>query len=200
MEKYRPDTLLLVDGGTDSLMRGDEAGLGTPEGEAVTLAAATNVSGVSRKLLACVGFGIDTFHGVCHAHFLENVSALIGDDAFIGAWSLLRTSDEFAFYRDACDYAFARLKHQPSIVNSSIISAVNGSFGDHHTTRRTDGSKLFINPLMSLYWTFRLEDVARRNLYLDRIQDTQTIEEVSAAIEQFRETLPTTRPWKNIPC
>ena len=42
--------------------------------------------------------------------------------------------------------------------------------------------------------------VARRNLYLDRIQDTQTIEEVSAAIERFRETLPTTRPWKNIPC
>lgn len=200
IQTLRPDTLLLIDGGTDSLMRGDEAGLGTPEGEAASLFAANVASGVSRKLLACIGFGIDTFHGVCHAHFLENVAALIGDDAFLGAWSLLRTMDEFAFYRDACDYVFARLRQQPSIVNSSVISAVNGSFGDHHATKRTDQSKLFVNPLMALYWTFRLQDVAQRNLYLECIQSTQTIGEVSLAIERFRDGLPKTRPWQTIPC
>ena len=31
-DELKPDTVLLVDGGTDSLMRGDETGLGTPAG------------------------------------------------------------------------------------------------------------------------------------------------------------------------
>ncbi len=99
-----------------------------------------------------------------------------------------------------CEFTFARLPQQPNIVNTSIIAAVTGSFGDVHSTKRTEGSKLFINPLMSLCWSFRLESVVRRNLYLDRIRNTDTAEEVSLAIEKFRDSLPTIRPWATIPC
>ncbi len=63
-----PDTIILVDGGTDSLLRGDEAGLGTPQEDAASLFAANAVKGVARKFLVSLGFGIDAFHGVCHAH------------------------------------------------------------------------------------------------------------------------------------
>ena len=196
----QPDAIVLVDGGTDSLMRGDEAGLATPEGDAVSLLAVHALSGIPKKLLVCLGFGVDTHHGICHAHFLENVTALSRDDAYLGAWSLLHDSEEFRLYRDACEFAFARLPQQPSIVNTSIIAAVAGSFGDIHPTKRTEGSKLFINPLMGLFWSFRLENVARRNLYLDQIRDTDTTEEVALAIEEFRDSLPAIRPWTTIPC
>ena len=196
----QPDAIVLVDGGTDSLMRGDEAGLATPEGDAVSLLAVHALSGIPKKLLVCLGFGVDTHHGICHAHFLENVAALSRDDAYLGAWSLLHDSEEFRLYRDACEFAFARLPQQPSIVNTSIIAAVAGSFGDIHPTKRTEGSKLFINPLMGLFWSFRLENVARRNLYLDQIRDTDTAEEVALAIEKFRDSLPAIRPWTTIPC
>ena len=196
----QPDAIVLVDGGTDSLMRGDEAGLATPEGDAVSLLAVHALSGIPKKLLVCLGFGVDTHHGICHAHFLENVAALSRDDAYLGAWSLLHDSEEFRLYRDACEFAFARLPQQPSIVNTSIIAAVAGSFGDIHPTKRTEGSKLFINPLMGLFWSFRLENVARRNLYLDQIRDTDTTEEVALAIEEFRDSLPAIRPWTTIPC
>jgi len=109
-------------------------------------------------------------------------------------------SEEFQLYREACDFTFARLPQQPSIVNTSIIAAVDGRFGDVHPTKRTEGSTLFINPLMGLYWSFRLQGVARRNLYLDQIRNTETSEEVALAIERFRDSLPRTRPWTTIPC
>ena len=196
----RPDAIILVDGGTDSLMRGDEAGLATPEGDAVSLLAAHALVDVPKKLLVCLGFGIDTHGGVCHAHFLENVAALSRENAYLGAWSLDHDSDEFQLYRDACEFTFARLPHQPSIVNTSIIDAVAGKFGDIHSTKRTEGSTLFINPLMALYWSFRLEGVVRRNLYLEQIRNTETAGEVALAIEKFRDSLPKTRPWTTIPC
>lgn len=199
-KSLKPDAIVLVDGGTDSLMFGDEAGLATPEGDALSLLAVHALEGVPKKLLACLGFGVDAHHGVCHAHFLENVATLSREDAYLGAWSLLHDSEEYQFYRDACEFTLTRLPQQPSIVNTSIIAAVTGSFGDFHPTKRTEGSRLFINPLMALYWGFRLENVARRNLYLDHIRDTGSAEEVALAIERFRDSLPSTRPWTNIPC
>ena len=199
VHELRPDTLILVDGGTDILMRGDEVGLGTPQEDIVSLFAAHAVAGVERKHVACIGFGIDAFHGVCHAQFLENVAALAASDGYLGAWSLEQDTEEFRLYRDACNYASTRITRQPSIVNTSVISAVQGFFGDHHPTKRTEGSELFINPLMALYWTFRLDHVAQRNLYLKQIGQTNTYQELSLAIETFRETLPKTRPWRAIP-
>lgn len=196
----RPDTLILIDGGMDSLMRGDEAGLGTPQEDMASLFAARAVKGPDRKFLVSVGFGIDAFHGVCHAHFLENVAALIADNAYLGAWSLMEEMEEFRLYREACEYAASRMPKQPSIVNASIISAVSGLFGNHHATKRTEGSELFINPLMAMYWAFQLESVARRNLYLDRIGNTSTYQELSLVIEKFQATQPKTRPWRDIPC
>ncbi len=199
VKTLHPDTLVLVDGGTDSLMRGDEIGLGTPQEDIASLLAADSVAGVSRKFLVAVGFGIDAFHGVCHAQFLENVSALISENAFLGTWSLLRDSDEFRHYKEVCEFVTARMPLAPSIVNSSIISAVDGHFGDYHATKKTEGSTLFINPLMSIYWVFQLDKVAKRNLYLDQIRQTDTYPQLTMAIEKFLGRLQKTRPRMDIP-
>jgi hypothetical protein len=198
VEELRPDALVLVDGGTDILMRGDEEGLGTPEEDCSSLLAAWDVQ-VAEKLVVCLGFGIDSFHGVCHAHFLENVSALIRDGGFLGSWSLCRESDEFAFFREACAYAFGAMPERPSIVNGSILSAVLGEFGDVHSTSRTRGSELFINPLMALYWGFDLGKLAERNLYLARLRDKYSRNDTSLAIEEFHDSLPRHRAPRIIP-
>lgn len=198
VEELKPDALVLVDGGTDILMQGDEEGLGTPEEDCSSLLAAWDVQ-VDTKLVVCLGFGVDSFHGVCHAHFLENVSTLIRDGAFLGSWSLLKESPEYEFFRDACAYAFRAMPERPSIVNGSILSAVEGMFGDVHSTSRTRGSELFINPLMSLYWGFELGKVAERNLYLPRLRDKYSRNETSLAIEQFHDSLPRHRKPRLIP-
>ncbi len=199
-ENLGVETLILIDGGTDALMRGDECGLGTPQEDMASLFAADALPKSVRKFLVCVGFGIDTFHGVCHAHFLENVAAIIEDGGYLGAWSLMQETEEFRLYREALEYVLARMPSKESIVNTSIISAASGWFGNEHASKRTEGSELFINPLMALFWAFRLEHVARRNLYLDKIAETNSYSELSLAIETFRASLPKTRNWKEIPC
>jgi|688.fasta_scaffold47304_7 hypothetical protein len=199
-EELRPDAIVLVDGGTDILMRGDEVGLGTPQEDMASLMAVSELNAVPDRFVLSVGFGVDAFHGVCHAHVLENIAALTADDGFLGSWSLLKQSAEFAFYRAACDYVASRLPKHPSIVNTSIIDATTGWFGNHHGTKRTEGSELFINPLMSLYWAFTVESVARRNLYLDRIKQTTSYPELTLAIEVIHNQQPNLRQWRDIPC
>lgn len=190
------DTVILVDGGTDILMRGDETGLGTPAEDMSSLAA---VNGLPVKsFVACLGFGIDAYHGVCHAQFLENVAALECEGGFLGTQSLDRRDPSVAPFLRAVAYAHEHMPDSPSIVNGSIASALEGRFGDVHHTARTAGSQLFINPLMTLYWYFDLQAVAAQNLYLPLLEDTDNIFSVLREIEAFRQTVPV-RKYQRIP-
>jgi len=195
--ELRLDAVVLVDGGTDILMRGDEAGLGTPEEDMASLAAASRLE-VAQKLVVCLGFGIDTFHGVCHAHFLENVAALTRDGGFLGAFSVLPSMPEAQGFLAAVEYAHQHTPTRPSIVNGSIAAAVRGEFGNVQFTTRTAGSELFVSPLMAIYFGFELDSIVRRSLYLPHLEGTKTIFEVSARIEAFRHSI-TTRPPRAIP-
>jgi hypothetical protein len=186
--KLEIDAIVLVDGGTDILMRGDESGLGTPAEDLSSLAAASALE-VPIRIVSCLGFGIDAFHGVCHAQYLENVAALAADGGYLGAHSLTAEMEEAQRYRDALAYVHERMPARQSIVNGSIVSALESHFGDYHRTERTRSSELFINPLMCLYFSFELEAVAQRCLYLDLLRDTSTIFEVQARIEGFRKTI-----------
>ncbi|GAA2633092.1 hypothetical protein GCM10010399_76880 [Dactylosporangium fulvum] len=78
------DAIVLVDGGTDILMRGDEAGLGTPAEDMTSLAAVASLDTVPTRLVTCLGFGIDAYHGVNHTQVLENIAALDRDGAYLG--------------------------------------------------------------------------------------------------------------------
>ncbi|GAA2487755.1 hypothetical protein GCM10010393_18880 [Streptomyces gobitricini] len=75
IEHYAIDAVVLVDGGTDILMRGDEAGLGTPEEDLTSVAALAGLE-VPERLIASIGFGVDAYHGVSHGLVLENITAL----------------------------------------------------------------------------------------------------------------------------
>jgi len=195
------DTVILVDGGTDSLMRGDEIGLGTPEEDMTSIAAvhALDAKLVPHRMLACLGFGIDTFHGVCHAHVLEAIAELARAGGYLGAFSLLPEIPEVAKFIDATEYVLKQTPSRVSIVCSSILSALEGRFGDFHRTERTFGSQLFINPLMSMYWCFSLDHVARRVKYLEGMREIEGYRDLSLYIGKFRAENGTTREWKDLP-
>ena len=198
LEKLSIDTVILVDGGTDSLMRGDEYELGTPAEDMTSIAVVDELD-IPRKMMVCLGFGIDSYHGVCHAHFLENVSRLIQSGGYLGTLSLLEEMPEVQQYRAACEYVFQQMPKQISIVSSSILSALAGYYGDHHATPRTSNSELWINPLMSLYWCFQLSQVANQVLYLDELKQTETSSDVAQVLANWRENRPNTRSRKQIP-
>ena len=182
------DAIVLVDGGTDILMRGDEAELGTPTEDATSLAAVSSLTTpVATRMVMCVGFGIDAYHGVCHSHWLDNVAALTHDGGFLGAIALRREMPEAQLYLDAVDASEVATPSRPSIVNGSIASAIVGKFGDRHRSERTRSSTLFINPLMTLLWAFDLDAVARHNLYLHALANTETEWDVQMLIQAFHQ-------------
>jgi hypothetical protein len=198
VDELKPDAIVLVDGGTDSLMCGDEAGLGTPEEDMASIAAVDDLPGVN-KYLVCVGFGVDSFHGVCHEHCLEAVADLTRRGGYLGAFSLLAEMIEVKLYREATLSVFRAMPDHPSIVSSSIFSALDGHYGNHHATERTRGSTLWINPLMPLYWCFQLAVVAQRIKYLAAVKASENYFDLMALIDGFREGMGTTRPRSVIP-
>jgi hypothetical protein len=192
------DTVILVDGGTDSLMRGDEAGLGTPQEDISSITAANELD-VERKMLACLGFGVDYFHGVCHAHFLEAIAELTRAHGYLGMFSIVQEMPEAQLYKQATEFVFNKMPRDISIVSSSILSAIEGIYGNHHSTIRTQNSKLWINPLMAVYWCFQVSAVAERVLYRKAMKNTETFEDVSRVIREFRNSCRTIRAREDIP-
>jgi hypothetical protein len=193
------DALVLLDGGTDILMTGDENGLGTPEEDMASLGAIAGLDEVPERLVVCLGFGVDAHHGVNHSLVLENLAALERDGAYLGAFSISRDSREGARYLDAVAHAQAETASHSSIVNGSIAAALRGEFGNVQFTERTRDSELFINPLMAAYFAVDAVGLARRNLYLPLLERTVLTRQISTAIEEFRNSLPRHRPPRSFP-
>jgi hypothetical protein len=179
------DAVVLVDGGTDILLRGDESNLGTPVEDITSLGAVAGLD-VGVKLVTCLGFGIDAHDGVNAVEVLENLAALDRDGGYLGALSIPGSSREAELYRDAVAHAQAATPERPSIVHGQIAAATSGAFGDVQFTRRTSGSALFVNPLMAMYFTVDLDKLAARCLYLDRLENTWGRRQVTGRIEAFR--------------
>lgn len=164
------DGILLLDGGVDSLVRGDEAELGTAIEDLTSLFAVNQLSHIKTRLLACLGFGAE--QNLTHAHILENIAALTKAGGFLGTCSLTPQMDSYQGYDEAVTYVQSNEFQDPSVINSSIISAVRGNYGDYHLTEKTKRGHLWISPLMPMYWFFDFNCVVRQNLLLPEIEGT----------------------------
>ena len=189
IEQLALDAIVLVDGGTDILCRGDESGLGTPVEDMTSLAAVNGLTEVPVRLVASIGFGIDAYHGVNHVQVLENIADLDREGAYLGVFSATSRSPEAVLYREAVAHAQVTTPMWPSIVNGQIAAALRGEIGDVRFTRRTANSPLFVNPLMAIYFTVDLDALAARCLYLDRIEHTVGMRQVWTRIEQYRDDI-----------
>ena len=164
------DGILLVDGGVDSLVRGDEAELGTAIEDLTTLYAVNQLSDIHNRWLACVGFGAE--QNLTHAHILENIASLTKAGGFLGSCSLTPQMEVYQDYEEAVVHVQSNEFQDPSVINSSIVSAVRGQYGDYHLTEKTRRGHLWISPLMSLYWFFDFDCVIKENMLLPEIEGT----------------------------
>lgn len=180
------DTVVLVDGGIDSILKGDEKRIGTPVEDMSSISAISQLE-VERKFVACLGFGAET--DVSHAHALETISNLIEGNAYLGALALTTEMPEVKRFMEAVHFVFGEMRGYESVICSSVVSALEGKHGDHHRTRRTLGSKLWINPLMQVYWFFRLDGIVRNVPYLPLITSADTLDQVRAVIKQHRDSI-----------
>jgi len=188
LAEHAIDTIILVDGGVDSLMRGDEEGCGTIFQDTISVAVVDSLD-VPTKILACVGFGTETEEGVCHYRALENIAALTKDGGFLGACALTANMEAFQFYEQVCVEAFAR-SNSSSHIHARVIPGVHGEFGQFGDIfDLLSDMPPFVSPLASIYWFFDVAAVARRNILIPAFADTETFAEVDAIHKEMYPSL-----------
>jgi hypothetical protein len=131
------DGIILVDGGVDSLMRGDEPEPGTMLEDSLLLLAVNELKHMPVRLIACIGLGIEPEVG--YAHLFENIALATQLGGFIGSCSLTRAMECYQRFEAAVLYVFDQQAEFASVICSSLISAVRGAYGNYHLTRRTHG-------------------------------------------------------------
>jgi hypothetical protein len=188
------DGILLIDGGVDSLLRGDEADVGTLIEDSISLIAVGELKSVPVRQIGCIAFGAE--RDMPYEQVFGNIAALTKMGAFLGSCTLTQQMDAYQEYEDAVLTVQGQAHQDASVINSSIISAVRGEFGNHHLTDKTAGSTLWISPLMPIYWFFELPAVARHSLLYSALRYTDTAQDAWRAMMQFRRTTGIRRPTR----
>jgi hypothetical protein len=182
------DGILLLDGGVDSLIRGDELEIGSPAEDVSSIAAVSRLDGIQTRLTACLGLGAEL--EITYSHVFENIAFLSANGGFLGSCALTKEMPSYQFYEEAALFTQAQPRQDTSVINSSIISAVRGHYDNYHLTEKTQGNKLWISPLMSLYWFFDLLAVAHQNMFLAQLMETQSFEDILRTISDARSIIP----------
>lgn len=193
------DGMLLIDGGVDSLVRGDEHGTGSLIEDGISLCAVNALTDVPVRLMGCIGLGAE--QDIDFAEIFQNIAHLTALGAFLGSCSLSPQMEAYQAYEDAVMSVQRNGRQDPSVINSSSISAVQGQYGDFHLTPKTRGSRLWISPPMALYWFFDLALVAQQNLWISEAGHTETFYDAAGLFLRYSRVAisPRERPQRPLP-
>lgn len=125
IDRLRIDVVIVVDGGVDSLLRGDEYSLASLLEDALTLAAVT-LADVPHKWLMTTAFGAERLDNISHAQVLARIAALTQEEALLGVSTLLRSSEEGRQFVQAAEYI---LEHQQGMHQSVVVSCLLAALG-----------------------------------------------------------------------
>lgn len=197
IDKHKIDTILAVDGGVDSLCRGNERDSGTILEDFIAMAALAEVKlaphkqgNDKTKILCCAGFGTETEENLNHYRALENIAGLAAEGALFGSFSLTKNMEEYKEYDSYCHCAWAG-GHRKSHIQTKIISAVEGRFGSDNIFDDIDArvanltGLTFISPLSSIFWMFDFDAVVRRNLAIPTLKKSNTFADAKILLKQF---------------
>ncbi|OHT17028.1 hypothetical protein TRFO_12727 [Tritrichomonas foetus] len=125
------DCVITIDGGSDSLMKGDEYEIATIAEDFISLVTVQNLMhdkslNIKYGILIAVGIGADRVHGASDASSLRAIAELTRMGGFLGSNSINQDSLGFKMYSELL---LESKKHFQSIVGSFIAAAAVGQFG-----------------------------------------------------------------------
>ena len=200
---HKIDAIVIVDGGSDSLMAGDEEGLGDPIEDAVSVTSVALLDPRIVKILVSIGLGTDRYNHVSDAASLRAIAELTRMGGFLGAVSLEPSNPGYRFYRDCLEHIY-QWQGFRSVLSGTIASAVEGWFGRDVVPPLVQGrvrkGELFLWPLMAVLWAFDVDCVARRSFIAKWIVDCESARECTGALLAERDKLGEgLRPVENFP-
>jgi hypothetical protein len=192
VEAHSVDAVVLVDGGSDSIMVGDEEGLGDPIEDAVSVTTVAALEGLKAKVLITIGLGTDRFNHVSDVASLRAIAELTRMGGFLGSLSLEPQAPGSCFYRDCLEHIYNRQGFR-SILAGTIASALDGWFGRDEVPsvlqEKVQPGQLFLWPLMAILWGFDVETVASRSLIATWIRECPSVADCYAALYAGRSQL-----------
>ena len=181
VEHLQLDAIVLVDGGIDAILRGDETSLGTPAEDLASLAA---VSGLPiPAYIACLGLGAELRDGIPHEQVFARIAELTRAGGYLGAQAVVAGTPRGERYREAMAFVTGHQQtRKQSHVHKVVLAAMAGEYGEV-------APHVWLSALLPVHWWFDLATVARSHLFLDGLRATESIWEVSARIEGARKAL-----------
>jgi hypothetical protein len=186
VKRYELDAIILVDGGIDSIMTGNEAGCGTILEDTVSLAAVRDVD-VPVKILATIGFGTEFVDNLNHYRALESMAELTKCGGCLGVCGLTPEMSSFQFMKEMYSQVVKKKDHHHSHITPEIVRAVEGEW---EYSVAGDEIKKFVSPLTSIYWFWSPNIVASRNVLIDsQFCQTRTFTDVNVLYRQKLQNL-----------
>jgi hypothetical protein len=187
------DAIVCMDGGSDSLMVGDEDGLGDPIEDAVSVGAISSLTceSVTQRYLLVIGLGADRFNDVSDASSLRAIAELTAAGAFRGAVCMEPDSEGFMFYKHALQFIYAHQSFQ-SVLSSSIVCSVEGAFGADVVpefaaqSQRVKPGEMFLWPISGIIWAFDIAKVYERSKLIPCIEKCSTQRQCYIELDKLR--------------
>jgi len=211
INQHKIDGVIIFDGGSDSLMRGDEEGLGDPIEDCVSVTSVSLLKneGIKFRILISAGFGSDRFNGVSDASSLRAVAEITQMGGFLGSLSLEPTHPGFLFYSNCVKHIYSRQSFR-SVLTGLVILSTQGHFGfdisDNSANpdgvkvdlgTRVSGTTAFCWPLMAILFAFDVNVVAKRSYIATWIKDETTVSNCHEALYKGRKTLKSEQKIKS---
>jgi len=180
IEQHNIDAFILFDGGSDSLVVGDESGLGDPIEDSVSVTTVANLPNLKFKVVISIGFGSDRYNDVSDVCSLRAVAEITSLGGFLGCVSLEPKSYGFDFYKRCVDSIYKKQTFR-SVATAVVISATEGKYGfeiPDMSGNRVKKGQAYLWPLMGMLWAFDPVVVANRSLISKWIKDAATLKEM----------------------
>jgi hypothetical protein len=126
------------------------------------------------------------------------MAELASRGGFLGTTSIQQGTTGGDAFLDFVDFVNKRQPGHKGVVCNAVAGAMRGEFGDVHATERTLGSRMFVNPLMSLQWNYELSSVAGMMGFREDVSKTNDLWEVAGAI-RLHHAAQKQREWTPIP-
>jgi hypothetical protein len=195
VEKHNITTILVCDGGCDSIFSGIEYELGTPVEDMITLWAIDKLN--LNTYLILLGANVDTFGDVRYQDMVENMDKLKELNAIIDIQQLESNMLCVKSYMDV----MYQVNDMRSIVNCCILSSLEKQYGNHHHKLLGDRCRLGefnINADTSKYYILDFKKVISHIKYLDKFDNYKTDDDIDEYIMQFNKKHNPN--WKDFNC
>lgn len=197
VKHHQIDTIIVVDGGCDSLLFGQEEQLATPVEDMMTIYIINKLikgNHIHQTYVTCLGTTVEL---IDHMDFEKSVGKIKDQGGLIACHSLREIylgSTPQKEYIDKYIEIFKKCDTNNSIINSSVVSAIEGHIGKYENPmlqKRISMTENFPNlsEKTALLWIFDLPIVAQNVIYLDYLDLLKDTDDIDAFIMYMNDQL-----------